>query len=46
VRSNRTAGSLKELEQLEALVAEGRRKRLEAVPELSPVAESRNSPTG
>jgi hypothetical protein len=32
--------------ELEALVAEGRKRRLMAVREPSPVAESGNSPTG
>jgi hypothetical protein len=45
-----TPSTLEELEQmdtaqLEALVAAGRKRRLEAVPELSPAAESGNSPT-
>jgi hypothetical protein len=48
---HRTPSSLEELEQmdtaeLEALVAEGRKRRLMAVREPSPVAESGNSPTG
>ncbi len=47
----RTPGSLEELEQmdtaqLEALVAAGRKRRLQAVTEPSPVAESGNTPTG
>ena len=45
---HRKPGSLEELEQmdtarLEALVAEGRRKRLAALPQPSPTAESENS---
>ena len=45
-----TSSTFEELEQmdtaqLEALVAAGRKMRLEAVPELSPAAESGNSPT-
>jgi hypothetical protein len=48
---HRKPGSLEELEQmdtaqLEALVAEGRRKRLAAMPEPSPAAESANSQIG
>jgi hypothetical protein len=46
-----TPSTLEELDQmdtaqLEALVAEGRRKRLAAMPEPSPVAESANSQIG
>jgi len=48
---HRVSGSLEELEtldtaQLEQLVAAGRKRRLEAVPEPPPVAESGNNQIG